>query len=166
MFKLFFLDLQNSSKWCLVNNCFSNKIYDLRMKNIVCFMFCAILVSNLFCQEIVRKIDLYVIPLNCSFRVNLDYKKVKKLSKMHIKIKDANFTISNNEFLDLIKCLSETKQVEISKDFRIKCVVRKTIGNEVLYFNKFLDFQYNGKTYRDENIKLFILSHLPESYKL
>lgn len=129
-------------------------------------MFYTFLINSLFCQGIVRKIDLYVIPLNCNFRANLDYSKVKRLSTIHIKIKEANYKIDNYEFLELVKRLNETSQTEIIKDFRIKCVVRKIIGKEVLYFNKFLNFQYRGKTYHDENIKNFILSHLPESCKL
>lgn len=136
------------------------------MKKISFLIFYTLIVNNLFCQGIVRKIEFYVIPLSCSFRTSVDYSKVKRLSTIHIIIKEANYQIDNDEFLELIKRVNETKETEISSDFRIKCVIKKIIGKEVLYFNKFLDFQYKGKTYRDENIKKFILNHIPESCKL
>ena len=111
---------------------------------------------------IVRKIDLYVIPLTTGFRNKVTYQKVKKLSTIKIVIKESNYRLENYEFLDSVLNLSKDSIVNMDPDYRIKCVIRKFIGRkQVLYFDRFGYFYYKGDVYRHEQIKSFVFAHLP-----
>lgn len=117
-------------------------------------------------QSPVRKIDLYIVPIFTSFRVNIPPKKVKKHATMKVIIKESSYKLDNNEFYDLIKGLDESNRIDtIANVYRIVCVVHKIFGKEVLYFNRFGDFLYKEKAYKNEQIKLFVFNHLPESVK-
>ncbi|MDI3479277.1 MAG: hypothetical protein PWQ14_423 [Rikenellaceae bacterium] len=111
----------------------------------------------------VLNITLYVIPFTTLFNYNLPYKAVKKISSMKIIIWESNCKLTNYEFLDLVKNLNLEYESKISEDYRIKCVINKIFGREVLYFNQFGDFLYKGKTYHNEEIKNFIWKHLPKN---
>jgi hypothetical protein len=121
--------------------------------------------GNVYSQGIVRKIKLYVIPVGTHFKIKVPYNKVKDYATIKITIKEARGLIENNDFLDLIVDLKSESVSDITKDYRIVCVVHKIFGREILYFNTFGDFLYNGKTYKNDKIKSFVFNHIPESCK-
>jgi len=91
----------------------------------------------------IRKITLYVIPPSYMFRIQVNYYEVKKISDIKLSIK------SPSE-------LNENDKVEIIQDYRIKCIIHKSLGREVLYFNGFGGFLYKGHTFYNEDIKNLI----------
>ncbi len=118
-----------------------------------------------YSQGIVRNIKLYIIPVGTTFRIKVPYNKVKDYATIIITIKEARGSLENNDFLDLIIGLKTESVSEIAQDYRIVCVVHKIFGKEVLYFNTFGGFLYNGKTYKNDKIKSFVFNHIPESCK-
>ncbi len=118
-----------------------------------------------YSQEMVRKIDLYIIPVKTSFKVRVPPNKVRTYATLKMTLKESKGKIENSDFLGYIKTLNDTSSTEIAGDYRIVCVVRKLIGTEVLYFNQFGDFMYKGKTFKNERIKSFVFGHLPEYAK-
>ena len=111
---------------------------------------------------IVRKIDLYVIPLTTEFVRKVTYQEVIRISTIKITIKESNYKLENYEFLDSVLNLSKDSIVNVDPDYRIKCVIRKFIGRkQVLYFDRFGYFYYKGDVYRNEQIKSFVFAHLP-----
>lgn len=118
-----------------------------------------------YSQDMVRKIDLYIIPVKTMFKIRVPPNKVRKYATLKITLKESKGKIENSDFLGYIKALNDTSSTEIVGDYRIVCIVRKLIGKEVLYFNQFGDFMYKGKTYKDERIKSFVFGHLPEYAK-
>jgi hypothetical protein len=120
------------------------------------------LVSHDNSCHIVRKIDLYVIPVKTLFRASVPPNKVRKYATLKITLKESEGEIENEDFLGFIKSLNDTSTSQIAEDYRIVCIVRKFIGKEVLYFNQFGDFLYKGETYKNERIKTFIFNHLPD----
>lgn len=125
-----------------------------------------LLFDEAYSQDIlVRKIDLYIIPLRTAFRSSVEPNQVRRNARLKMSIKTAHGKIEKIDFLDLVKDLNDSSSVKIIEDYRIVCVVRKIIGREVLYFNHWGDFLYKGKTYKDERIKKFVFKHLPEYCK-
>jgi len=118
-----------------------------------------------YSQGIVRNIKLYIIPIGTHFKVKVPYNKVKDYATIKITIKEARGSLENNDFLDLIIGLKSESVSDIAQDYRIVCVVHKIFGKEVLYFNTFGDFLYNGKIYKNDKIKSFVFSHIPENCK-
>lgn len=118
-----------------------------------------------YSQVMVRKIDLYIIPVKTMFKIRVPPNKVRKYATLKMTLKESKGKIENNDFWGYIKSLNDTSSTEIAGDYRIVCVVRKLIGKEVLYFNQFGDFMYKDKTYKDERIKSFVFGHLPEYAK-
>lgn len=116
-------------------------------------------------QGIVRNVKLYIIPVGTHFKIKVPYKKVKDYATIKITIKEARGSLENNDFLDLIIGLKSESVSDIAQDYRIVCVVHKIFGKEVLYFNTFGDFLYNGKTYKNDKIKSFVFNHIPVNCK-
>lgn len=145
------------------------------MKRIICHkLFFLFMISMISCNQIksqifnnidytiVRKIDLYVIPLTTEFVRKVTYQEVKRISTIKITIKESNYKLENYEFLDSVLNLSKDSIVNVDPDYRIKCVIRKFIGRkQVLYFDRFGYFYYKGDVYRNEQIKSFVFAHLP-----
>jgi len=118
-----------------------------------------------YSQGIVKNIKLYIIPVGTHFKIKVPYNKVKGYATIKMTIKEARGPIENNDFLDLISGLDSESTLDIAQDYRIICIVHKIFGKEVLYFNTFGDFLYNGKTYKNDKIKSFVFNHIPESCK-
>ncbi|GIV44918.1 MAG: hypothetical protein KatS3mg035_2272 [Bacteroidia bacterium] len=136
------------------------------MKIRLLVIFFLLLLTNYgYSQNIVRKIDLYIIPVRTMFKIRVPPNKVRKYATLKMTLRESKGKIENSDFLGYIKNLNDTSSTEITEDYRIVCVVRKLIGKEVLYFNQFGDFMYKGKTYKDDRIKSFVFGHLPEYAK-
>lgn len=121
-------------------------------------MFCC---NQILSQNFVKKIDLYIIPLTIQFRKSVNYYEVKKISTIKISIKESNYKIENDEFLDLVLKLNKDSSCKIIQDYRIVCVIKKWFGKkEILYFNKFGEFLYNGNYYKNSEIKDFIFNQI------
>ncbi|MDD4156562.1 MAG: hypothetical protein PHY08_08335 [Candidatus Cloacimonetes bacterium] len=118
-----------------------------------------------YSQGIVRNVKLYIIPVGTHFKIKVPYNKVKDYATIKITLKEAKGSLENNDFLDLIIGLKSDSVADIAQDYRIVCVVHKIFGKEVLYFNTFGDFLYNGKTYKNDKIKSFVFNHIPENCK-
>ena len=103
----------------------------------------------------IRKITLYVIPPSYMFRIQVNYYEVKKISDIKLSIKSPS-ELDDYNFLQLLHNLNENDKVEIIQDYRIKCIIRKSLGREVLYFNGFGGFLYKGHTFYNEDIKNLI----------
>jgi len=121
--------------------------------------------GNSYSQGIVRKVKLHVIPVGTHFKMSVPFNKVKNIATIKIVFKESNEALECNEFLDMITALTPESEIEIAQDYRIVCIVHKIFGKEVLYFNTFGDFLYNGKTYKNDKIKSFVFNHMPESCK-
>ncbi len=136
------------------------------MKIRLLVIFFLLLLTNYgYSQNIVRKIDLYIIPVRTMFKIRVPPNKVRNYATLKMTLRESKGKIENSDFLGYIKNLNDTSSTEITEDYRIVCVVRKLIGKEVLYFNQFGDFMYKGKTYKDDRIKSFVFGHLPEYAK-
>lgn len=136
------------------------------MKIRLLVIFFLLLLTNYgYSQNIVRKIDLCIIPVRTMFKIRVPPNKVRKYATLKMTLRESKGKIENSDFLGYIKNLNDTSSTEITEDYRIVCVVRKLIGKEVLYFNQFGDFMYKGKTYKDDRIKSFVFGHLPEYAK-
>jgi len=121
--------------------------------------------NSAYSQGIVMNIKLYIIPVSTHFRAKVPYNKVKDYATIKITILEARGMIESSDFLDLIVGLKTDSETDIAQDYRIVCVVHKIFGREVLYFNTFGDFLYNGGMYRNDKIKSFVFNHIPESCK-
>lgn len=125
---------------------------------IMILMFCC---NQILSQNFVKKIDLYIIPLTIQFRKSVNYYEVKKISTIKISIKESNYKIENDEFLDLVLKLNKDSSCKIIQDYRIVCVIKKWFGKkEILYFNKFGEFLYNDNYYKNSEIKDFIFNQI------
>ena len=132
---------------------------------LLAILFLLSLTNYRYSQDMVRKIDLYIIPVKTMFKIRVPPNKVRKYATLKMTLKESKGKIENSDFLGCIKTLNDTSSTEIAGDYRIVCVVRKLIGKEVLYLNQFGDFMYKGKTYKDERIKSFVFGHMPEYAK-
>lgn len=137
----------------------------MKVRLLVILLFLSLTNNYGYSQDIVRKIDLYIIPVKTMFKVRVQPNKVKKHATLKMTLKESKAKIENNDFLEYIKNLNDSSIADISNDYRILCVIHKWTGKEKLYFNRFGDFMYKGKTYKDERIKSFIFQHLPEYAK-
>lgn len=135
-------------------------------KLLATFIFACIIFIPLknYPQDVVKKMQLKIIPLNTDFRSNLPYYKVEKQASIEITISKDD---TDDSILDMIDGLTSESESKIAEDYRIVFIVKKRpFGKCILYFNYFGDFLYKGKTYKNEKIKSFVFDLIPEIYKL
>ncbi|MCF8295361.1 MAG: hypothetical protein K9I34_04775, partial [Bacteroidales bacterium] len=62
----------------------------------------------------VRKIDLYIIPVKTSFKVRVPPNKVRTYATLKMTLKESKGKIENSDFLGYIKTLNDTSSTEIA----------------------------------------------------
>ncbi|MDI3479279.1 MAG: hypothetical protein PWQ14_425 [Rikenellaceae bacterium] len=136
------------------------KIYIILLLFVVLFF---INQTTIYSQKYeLKKITLYIVPINNNVGFDIPYNRIKEYSSIKITIKDWFELAFFSKMLYGLKC--ETI-AEINKDFRILCIIHWGYKKEKIYFNKYGHFLYNGKACRNENIWEFILSNIPDKYK-
>lgn len=120
------------------------------------FVFCS---PQIFCQGEIKKIKLYVIPIEMKFRKSISRHEIKKFADYKVICYNARNLLGFSELEEKINKDSLVKCGPLN-DFRVLLIMCKSdIVDKRIYFRANGDFYYKGNYYYDNGLLKLVMSY-------